>query len=86
MTKTTKSNSAFMRPMTPSAALAEIVGSKPLPRTEVTKKLWAYIKKHDLQDPDNRRVIVPDETLRAVLGRGRINMFDMTKIVGEHLS
>jgi upstream activation factor subunit UAF30 len=86
MTKTTKSNSAFMKPMTPSAALAEIVGAKPLPRTEVTKRLWKYIKAHDLQDPDNRRVIVPDEMLAAVLGKRPVNMFSMTKLIGEHLS
>ncbi len=86
MPKTTKTNSAFMRPMTPSAALAEIVGSKPLPRTEVTKKLWVYIKKNDLQDPDNRRVIVPDALLAAVLGKKPVNMFAMTKLIGEHLS
>lgn len=82
----TKANSAFMKPMTPSAALAAIVGSKPLPRTEVTKKLWVYIKKNDLQDPDNRRVIVPDATLAVVLGKRPVNMFAMTKLIGEHLS
>jgi upstream activation factor subunit UAF30 len=86
MTKTAKSNSAFMRPMTPSAALAEIVGSKPLPRTEVTKKLWAYIKKYDLQDATNRRVINPDMLLAAVLGKKPLDMFQMTKAVGKHLS
>jgi len=86
MAKTTKSNSAFMRPMTPSAALAEIVGSKPLPRTEVTKKLWAYIKVNDLQDATNRRVINPDMLLAAVLGKKPLDMFQMTKAVGKHLS
>jgi len=86
MAKTTKSNSAFMRPMTPSAALAQIVGGKPLPRTEVTKKLWAYIKAARLQDEDNKRVINPDEVLARVLGKKPINMFAMTKAVGKHLS
>ena len=86
MPKTAKSNSAFMKPMTPSAALAEIVGSKPLPRTEVTKRLWKYIKANDLQDADNRRVINPDATLAAVLGKRPVNMFSMTKLIGEHLS
>lgn len=86
MTKTSKANSAFMKPMTPSAALAAIVGSKPLPRTEVTKKLWEYIKAADLQDPDNRRVINPDATLAAVLGKKPVGMFQMTKLIGKHLS
>jgi len=79
-------NAAFMKPVTPSAALAEVVGSKPLPRTEVTKKLWAYIKKHNLQDPKNRRNINADATLKAVFGgKATVNMFEMTKLVGKHL-
>lgn len=85
MTKTTKTT-GFMKPMTPSAALAEIVGSKPLPRTEVTKKLWKYIKANGLQDAANKRVINPDATLAAVLGKKPVNMFAMTKLVGRHLS
>jgi chromatin remodeling complex protein RSC6 len=81
-----KANAAFMRPVTPSATLAEVVGSKPLPRTEVTKKLWAYIKKNGLQDKKNKRMINADVTLKAVFGgRGSVNMFEMTKLVGKHL-
>jgi upstream activation factor subunit UAF30 len=81
-----KPNAAFMRPVTPSAALAEVVGSKPIPRTEVTKKLWAYIKKNGLQDKKNRRMINADATLKTVFGgKSSVNMFDMTKLVGKHL-
>jgi len=81
-----KPNAAFMRPMTPSPALAEVVGSKPIPRTEVTKKLWAYIKKHGLQDSTNRRMINADPPLTAVFGgKSSVSMFDMTKLVGKHL-
>ena len=79
-------NAAFMRPVTPDAALAEVVGAKPLPRTEVTKKLWAYIKKHRLQDQKNRRMINADAALKPVFGgKASVNMFDMTKLVGKHL-
>ena len=75
-----------MRPVTPSAALAEVVGSKPIPRTEVTKKLWAYIKKNGLQDKKNRRMINADAALKTVFGgKASVNMFDMTKLVGKHL-
>ncbi len=81
-----KANAAFMRPVTPSAMLAEIVGSKPIPRTEVTKKLWVYIKKNGLQDKTNRRMINADAALKAVFGgKASVNMFDMTKLVGKHL-
>jgi chromatin remodeling complex protein RSC6 len=81
-----KPNAAFMRPVTPSPALAEVVGSKPIPRTEVTKKLWAYIKKNGLQDKKNRRMINADATLKTVFGgKASVNMFDMTKLVGKHL-
>ena len=81
-----KPNAAFMRPVTPSAALSEIVGSKPIPRTEVTKKLWAYIKKNGLQDAKNRRMINADAALKVVFGgKASVNMFDMTKLVGKHL-
>ena len=81
-----KANAAFMRPVTPSATLAEIVGSKPIPRTEVTKKLWVYIKKNGLQDKTNRRMINADAALKAVFGgKASVNMFDMTKLVGKHL-
>ena len=82
-----KANSAFMKPLTPSDKLAEVVGSKPLPRTEVVKKLWAYIKKHDLQDKKNRRNINADAALKAVFaGKATVNMFEMTKLVSKHLS
>lgn len=80
-----KANAAFMKPVTPSAALSEVVGAKPIPRTEVTKRLWAYIKKNNLQDPKNKRMIKADATLKAVLGKPTVNMFEMTKLVGKHL-
>jgi upstream activation factor subunit UAF30 len=81
-----KPSAAFMKPMTPSPALSEVVGSKPLPRTEVTKKLWAYIKKNGLQDKKNKRMINADAELKAVFGgRGSVNMFEMTKLVSKHL-
>ena len=81
-----KANAAFMRPVTPSSSLAEVVGSKPIPRTEVTKKLWAYIKKNGLHDKENRRMINADDTLKTVFGgRSSVNMFEMTKLVGKHL-
>ena len=81
-----KPNAAFMKPVAPSPALAEVVGSKPLPRTEVTKRLWAYIKRHGLQDTQNKRMINADAALKAVFG-GKlvVNMFEMTKLVGKHL-
>jgi upstream activation factor subunit UAF30 len=82
-----KPNAAFMRPVTPSATLAAVVGSKPIPRTEGTKKLWAYIKKNKLQDAKNKRMIKADDTLKAVFGgKSSVNMFEMTKLVGKHLS
>ena len=82
-----KPNAAFMRPVTPSATLATVVGSKPIPRTEVTKKLWAYIKKNGLQDKKNKRMINADENLKAVFGgKASVNMFAMTKLVSKHLS
>ena len=81
-----KPSAAFMKPMTPSAALGEVVGTKPLPRTEVTKKLWAYIKKNGLQDKKNKRMINADAALKVVFGgKASVNMFDMTKLVGKHL-
>jgi chromatin remodeling complex protein RSC6 len=81
-----KTNAAFMKPVTPDAMLAEIVGSTPIPRTEVTKRLWAYIKKHKLQDQKNKRMINADAPLKAVFGgRSSVNMFEMTKLVGKHL-
>ncbi|MBT4385601.1 MAG: histone H1-like repetitive region-containing protein [Betaproteobacteria bacterium] len=82
-----KPNPAFMKPMTPSAALAAVVGAKPLPRTEVTKKIWKYIKKHDLQDAKNRRNINADDKLKPVFGgKKQVSMFEMTKLVNNHLS
>ena len=81
-----KPNAAFMKPVTPDAALSEVVGSKPLPRTELTKKLWAYIKKNGLQDKKNRRMIKSDDTLKAVFGgKAQVNMFEMTKLVSKHV-
>jgi upstream activation factor subunit UAF30 len=81
-----KPNAAFMKPMTPSPALSEVIGSKPVPRTEVTKKLWAYIKKNGLQDQKNRRMIKADESLKPVFGgKAQVNMFEMTKLVSKHL-
>ena len=80
-----KPNAAFMKAMTPSSALAAIVGSNPLPRTEVTKKVWDYIKRNKLQDAVNRRMINADEKLRAVLGRAKVTMFEMTKLISSHL-
>ena len=80
-------NTKFMQPKKPSKELAAIVGDAPLPRTEVTKKLWAYIKKNDLQDQKNRRNINPDEKLSKVFGgKKAVNMFEMTKLVNKHLS
>ena len=82
-----KPNAAFMKPMTPSPALAEIVGSKPIPRTEVTKRLWAYIRKNKLQDPKNKRMIKADALLKVVFGgKATVNMFEMTKLVSKHLT
>jgi chromatin remodeling complex protein RSC6 len=81
-----KPSAAFMKPMQPSAALGEVVGTKAIPRTEVTKKLWAYIKRKGLQDKKNRRNINADENLKAVFGgRKTVNMFEMTKLVNKHL-
>ena len=78
-------NAAFMKPMTPSKALAAIVGAAALPRTEVTKKVWEYIKKHDLQDKDNRRNINADDKLKVIFKKGQVSMFEMTKLINEHL-
>ena len=79
-------NAAFMKPMTPSAALAKVIGAKPLPRTEVTRKIWEYIKKHKLQDADNKRQINGDAALAEVFGKPSVTMFEMTQLVGKHLS
>lgn len=81
-----KPNAAFMKPLTPSSTLASVTGSKALPRTEVAKKMWAYIKKHGLQDKKNRRMINSDDTLKAIFGgKKQVSMFEMTKLVSKHL-
>ena len=82
-----KPNAAFMKPMNISDALQPVVGNKPLPRTEVTKRLWAYIKKNNLQDPKERRNINADDNLKKVFnGKKQVSMFEMTKLVSKHLS
>jgi chromatin remodeling complex protein RSC6 len=82
-----KANSAFMKPMAISAELAAVVGNGPMPRSEVVKKLWEYIKKNNLQDPKNKRNINADANLQAVFGgKKAVNMFEMTKLVSAHLS
>ncbi|TMQ60246.1 MAG: hypothetical protein E6K76_02665 [Candidatus Eisenbacteria bacterium] len=84
--KKRRPSAAFMKPMQPSATLSEVVGSKAIPRTEVTKKLWAYIKRNKLQDKNKRTMINADEKLRAVFGGKRqVSMFEMTKLVSKHL-
>jgi chromatin remodeling complex protein RSC6 len=80
-----KPNAAFMKPLTPSTALAAVIGASPVPRTEVVKKLWAYIKKHNLQDSQNRRNINADDKLKPIFGKGTVSMFEMTKLVSKHL-
>jgi chromatin remodeling complex protein RSC6 len=88
MTTTTekKTNPALMRPMRPSQELAEIVGSEPLARTEITKRIWDYIKEHNLQNPANKREIIADEKLERVFGTRTVTMFEMTKLISKHLS
>lgn len=78
-------NAAFMKPLAPSAALAAVVGSNPLPRTEVVSKLWAYIKKNKLQDNVNKRMINADDKLKAVFNKGQVSMFEMAALIGKHL-
>lgn len=80
-----KPNAAFMKPLTPTGPLAAIVGSAPLPRTEVTRKIWEYIKKNKLQDAVNKRLINADEALRALFGKAQATMFELTKFVSKHL-
>src|SRR5512134_3704529 len=81
-----KPNAAFMKPMNPSATLTAVVGSSPMPRTEVTSKLWGYIKKNNLQDKTNRRMINADDKLKEVFGgKKQVSMFEMTKLVAKHL-
>ncbi len=80
-------SAAFMKPMQPDAALGAVVGNNPIPRTEITKKIWAYIKRNGLQDSKNRRAINADDKLRPVFGgRSQVTMFDMTKLVNRHIS
>ena len=79
-------NAAFMKAMTPSAQLGAVVGANPMPRTEVTKKLWQYIKRNNLQDPKQRRMINADDKLRPIFKKDQVSMFDMTKLVNKHLS
>jgi upstream activation factor subunit UAF30 len=79
-------NSGFMKPMQPDEALAAVIGSQPAPRTEVTKKIWEYIRKHKLQDPDDKRTIRADDKLKVVFGgKATVSMFEMTKLVNGHL-
>ena len=81
-----KPNAAFMKPMTPSAALGAVIGANAMPRTEVTKKIWAYIKRNGLQDKKNKRNINADDKLKVVFsGKAQVSMFEMTKLVSKHL-
>ncbi len=81
-----KPNPAFMRPLKPDAALSAVVGPKPIPRTQVVKKLWAYIKKNRLQDMQNKRMINADDKLKVIFGgKKQVSMFEMTKLVNKHL-
>ncbi|WPB54991.1 SWIB/MDM2 domain-containing protein [Xylophilus sp. GOD-11R] len=79
-------NAAFMKALTPSAELAAVVGSTPLPRTEVVSKLWTYIKKHDLQDKANKRNINADAKLKAIFGKDQVSMFELASLIGKHVS
>lgn len=82
-----KPNPAFMKPLTPDATLAAVVGEKPIPRTEITKRLWAYIKKNGLQDAKNKRMINADDKLKALFGgKKQVSMFEMTKLVAKHVN
>ncbi len=81
-----KLNPALARPLNLSAELEAVVGKGPLPRTEVVKKMWEYIKKHDLQNPENKRNIFADDNLRPIFGKEEVNMFEMTKLVSGHLT
>ena len=85
-TEAKKANAAFLKPVQPDDSLAAIVGSTPLPRTELTKKLWEYIREHKLQDPKEKRNINADDKLKAIFnGKQKVSMFEMTKLVNEHL-
>ena len=78
-------NAAFMKPLTPDASLAAVVGSSPLPRTEIVSKLWAYIKKNKLQDQANKRMVNADDKLRVLFGKGQVSMFEMAGLIGKHV-
>ena len=78
-------NAAFMKPLTPDAALAAVVGAKPLARTEIVKQLWVYIKKHGLQDSVNKRLINADAKLKEVFGKVQVSMFELAALIGKHL-
>jgi chromatin remodeling complex protein RSC6 len=80
-----KANPALMKPMRPSEQLAKVVGSEPLPRSEVTKKVWDHIKKNNLQNPDNKREIIADDKLQPIFGSKKLDMFQMTKAINKHL-
>ncbi len=80
-----KPNAAFMKPLTPSPTLAAVIGNEAVPRTEVTKRIWDYIKKNNLQDPKNRRNINADAKLRPLFGKDQVSMFELTKLVSQHL-
>lgn len=84
-TTTKKVNPALMKPLQPSKELGAVVGSKPLPRTEVVSKVWDYIRQHNLQNPQNKREIVADDKLKAVFGKDRVTMFEMNKYLAQHL-
>lgn len=78
-------NAAFLKPLTPSAALAAVIGATPIPRTEIVKQLWVYIKKHGLQDAVNKRMINADTKLKAFFGKAQVSMFEMAGIIGKHV-
>jgi chromatin remodeling complex protein RSC6 len=80
-----KPNAAFMAPLTPDAMLAEVIGNKPTPRTEIVKKIWDYIKKNNLQDKENRRMINGDAKLKPLFGKNQISMFELAKVVNSHI-
>ncbi|RUP33969.1 MAG: DNA topoisomerase III [Curvibacter sp.] len=86
ITAAQKKKTAFTAPLRPSAELACVVGAEPLPRTEATKKLWDYIKAHNLQNPANKRNILCDDVLKAVMGKPEVTMFEMTGLIGKHLT
>ncbi|HEY8050610.1 MAG TPA: SWIB/MDM2 domain-containing protein, partial [Ramlibacter sp.] len=78
-------NAAFMKPLTPDASLAAVVGNSPMPRTEIVSKLWAYIKKNKLQDSVNKRMVNADDKLRVLFGKAQVSMFEMAGLIGKHI-